>query len=128
MRRLADWCVRHRRITVLGWLAVLVVTATAAGAAGTTFKTNFDLPASDSQQAIDLLKKSFPAQSGDSATVVFHSKGSPVTAPAVRDRMEATFAKLDALPHVRGVISPYGPAGTRAVSPDAHTAFATVQF
>ena len=55
MRRLAAWCVRHRRITVLGWIAILVVSALAAGAAGATFKSNFDLPSSDSQRALDLL-------------------------------------------------------------------------
>jgi len=67
MRRLAAWCVRHRRITILGWIGILVVCALAAGAAGATFKSNFDLPSSDSQRALDLLKTRFP--------------GSPATAP-----------------------------------------------
>jgi len=131
MRRLAAWCVRHRRITVLGWIAILVVSALAAGAAGATFKSNFDLPSSDSQRALDLLKTRFPGQSGDNATIVFHTTPAPVTQPAVRARMQAMFARVATLPHVRGVVSPYAPAragGGAAIAPDGHTAFGTVQF
>ncbi|HEX4625108.1 MAG TPA: MMPL family transporter [Solirubrobacteraceae bacterium] len=131
MRRLAAWCVRHRRITVLGWIAILVVCALAAGAAGATFKSNFDLPSSDSQRALDLLKTRFPGQSGDNATIVFHTTPAPVTQPAVRARMQAMFARVATLPHVRGVVSPYAPAragGGAAMAPDGHTAFGTVQF
>src|SRR4051795_176357 len=128
MRRLAEWCVRHRRITVLSWIGLLVVCVAAAGATGSTFKSNFNLPASDSQQAVDLLKKNFPAQSGDSAQIVFHTPNGPVTAAAVRARADAMLAKVGALPHVAKVTSPFGPAGARAVSPDGKTAFATVQF
>src|SRR3954471_13814542 len=98
MRRLAEWCIRHRRITVLGWLAVLVIAVLAAGSAGSTFKSNFNLPASDSQQAVDLLKKNFPAQSGDSAQIVFHTTNGPVAAPAVRVRAQAMLAKVGGLP------------------------------
>ena len=130
MRRLAAWCVRHRRITVLGWIAILVVCALAAGAAGATFKSNFDLPSSDSQRALDLLKTRFPGQSGDNATIVFHTTPAPVTQPAVRARMQAMFARVATLPHVRGVVSPYARArtGGAAIAPDGHTAFGTVQF
>src|SRR4051795_925875 len=128
MRRLAEWCVRHRRITVLSWIGLLVVCVAAAGATGSTFKSNFSLPKSDSQQAIDLLKKNFPAQSGDSAQIVFHTTGATVRAPAIRARMQATLARVARLPHVRGVVSPYGAAGGRSVSPDGRTPFAPVQF
>ena len=130
MRRLAAWCVRHRRITVLGWIGILVVCALAAGTAGATFKSNFDLPSSDSQRALDLLKTRFPGQSGDNATIVFHTTPGPVTQPAVRARMQAMFARVATLPHVRGVVSPYAPArtGGAAIAPAGHTAFGTVQF
>jgi hypothetical protein len=53
---------RHRRITVLGWVAVLVVCVAGAGAAGATFKSNFSLPSSDSERALNLLKHRFPGQ------------------------------------------------------------------
>ena len=131
MRRLAAWCVRHRRITVLGWIGILVVCALAAGAAGATFKSNFDLPSSDSQRALDLLKTRFPGQSGDNATIVFHTTPGPVTQPAVRARIQAMFARVATLPHVRGVVSPYAPGragGGAAIAPEGHTAFGTVQF
>jgi putative drug exporter of the RND superfamily len=130
MRRLAAWCIRHRRVTVLGWIAVLIVCVAGAGAAGATFKSNFDLPSSDSQRALDLLKHRFPGQSGDSATIVFHTTPGPVTRPAVRARMQTMFARVAGLPHVRGVVSPYAPArvGGAAIAPGGRTAFGTVQF
>jgi RND superfamily putative drug exporter len=120
--------VRHRRATFLGWLAVLVACVAAAGAAGSTFKSNFDLPSSDSKQALTLLRDRFPGQSGDSATVVFHTASGTVLAPAVRARMGAAFARIARLPHVRAVVSPYGPGPARAIAPGGRTAFATVQF
>ena len=113
---------------MLGWIGLLVVCVAAAGGTGSTFKSNFSLPKSDSQQAIDLLQKNFPAQSGDSAQIVFHTTGTTVRAPAIRTRMQSTLDQVGHLPHVRGVVSPYGPAGARSVSPDGRTAFATVQF
>ena len=44
--------------------------------------------------------------------------------------MQAMFARVATLPHVRGVVSPYAPAptGGAAIAPDGHTAFGTVQF
>ena len=110
MRRLAAWCVRHRRITVLGWVATLVVCVAGAGAAGATFKSNFSLPSSDSQRALDLLKHRFPGQSGDSATIVVHTRPGTVTQPAMRARVQAMFARVAGLPHVRGAVSPFAPA------------------
>jgi RND superfamily putative drug exporter len=128
MRRLAEWCVRHRRITILTWIAVLVACGAAAGSAGSVYKSNFELPKSDSADAVSLLQEKFPAQSGDSAQIVFHAADGDARAPDVRERMEAAFAKVAKLPHVEGVVSPYAAGGAAAVSPDGRTAFATVQF
>jgi RND superfamily putative drug exporter len=120
--------VRHRRATFLGWLALFVVSAAAAGAAGSTFKSNFDLPSSDSKQALTLLRERFPGQAGDSATIVFHTDAGTVLTPPVPARMGAAFRRIGRLPHVRAVVSPYAPGPARTISPDGRTAFATVQF
>ena len=44
MRTLAGWCVRHRRIVVLLWVAVLVVSIFAVKSAGTDYSNNFSFP------------------------------------------------------------------------------------
>ena len=49
--------------------------------------------------------------------------------PAVRARMSAMFAHVAKLPHVAGVISPYGGAASgKSISADGRIAFATVVF
>ena len=71
MRKLAAWC-HDRRRTVIGlWVAAFIVFAGLWGTAAGEFVNNFSLPGTESQRAYDLLKEKFPAQAGDTATVVF---------------------------------------------------------
>ena len=57
MRKLADFCIRHRRLTVLAWVVALFVTGALAGAAGENFSNDFKLPDSDSTEALNLLER-----------------------------------------------------------------------
>ena len=129
MLKLARWSTTHRLYVVLGWLALIVVVNVIAQSAGTSDSNNFTLPGSDSQRAADLLQKSFTVQAGDRDTIVFRVSKGQVTDPAVRARMEATFAKVAKLPHVASVVSPYaGASAGQAISKDGRIAFATVLF
>jgi putative drug exporter of the RND superfamily len=129
MLELARWSTTHRLYIVLGWIALLVAVNAVAQSAGTSYSNNFTLPGSDSQRAADLLKKSFPVQAGDRDTIVFRVASGNVDDPAVRARMESTFAQVAKLPHVASVVSPYSPAsGGEAISKDGRIAFATVLF
>ncbi|HWW66812.1 MAG TPA: MMPL family transporter [Solirubrobacterales bacterium] len=127
MRQLGHWCTTHRRTVILSWIVALIAIGFAAGSAGSSFSQNFELSSSDSQRAVDLLKKRFPAQSGDTATIVYRAPGG-VGAPAVKRRMRAVFAEVEGVPHVSGVSSPYGGAGTAAIGKNGEIAYATVQF
>src|SRR6476661_7507582 len=71
MRSFATWCTGHRKTVIIGWIVALIGAGMLAGAAGSDFSEEFKLPASDSQEAFDLLETKFPAQSGDTATIVF---------------------------------------------------------
>jgi len=71
MRALATWCVRHRRLVVLFWVAALIVVTLISQAAGTDFSNSFSLPKTESTEAIDLLQAVSPTQSGDTEQVVF---------------------------------------------------------
>ena len=128
MRSLASWCLRHRRLVLAAWIAALVAAVGIAGTVGASYSSNFNLPASDSQRANDLLKRNFRAQSGDQAQVVFHVTSGSVTDPAVRARMQPALAQIARQPHVVGVQSPYAAVGARAVSRDGRTAYAVVRF
>jgi RND superfamily putative drug exporter len=124
MRRLADFCISHRRLVVLTWVLILVGSGVAANSVGSTFKQNFSLPKSDSQQAVQLLQDRFPQQSGDTAQVVFHAREGTLRDPATQARIKAALQKVQGDPHVESVTPPA--AGT--VSKDARTAYATVAF
>jgi RND superfamily putative drug exporter len=126
--RVADWTARHRRITVIAWLAVLVTALGVSGAVGSSYSNDNSLPGTESQRATDLLKQQFPSQAGDSDQIVLHVRDGRVTDPSVRARVQPVLARVSRLPHVTGVVSPYGKAGAQAVSRDGRTAFATVTF
>jgi putative drug exporter of the RND superfamily len=127
MRRFATWVTGHYITVIIAWFAALAVIGFVAGSAGSDFSEEFKLPASDSKEAFDLLETKFPAQSGDSAQIVFKADAG-VETPAVEKRMEAVFAEIGEVPHVSEVASPYSGGGAGAVSEDGKIAYATVQF
>ncbi|MDX6605251.1 MAG: putative drug exporter of the superfamily, partial [Solirubrobacterales bacterium] len=127
MRGFATWTTGHRKTVIIGWIAALVVIGMIAGSVGSGFTEEFKLPASDSKEAFDLLESKFPAQSGDTAQIVFKAE-SGVESPAVKRRMERVFAEADKLPHVSEVASPYESGGAAAISKDGKIAYATVQY
>ena len=60
---------------------------------------------------------------------MFKVSSGTILDPAVRSRMSAMFARVEKLPHVSAVISPYGGAAAgRSISGDRRIAFATVVF
>jgi putative drug exporter of the RND superfamily len=127
MRRFATWTTGHRKTVIVGWIVALIGVGMIAGSAGSDFSEEFKLPSSDSQEAFNLLETKFPAQSGDTATIVFRAPGG-VESAAVEKKMEAVFAKVEKVPHVSEVASPYGNEGAGAISKDGKIAYATVQF
>ncbi len=127
MRRFATWCTGHRKTVIIGWIVALIGVGMLAGSVGSDFSEEFKLPASDSQEAFDLLETKFPAQSGDTATIVFKADAG-VESPAVERKMDAVFAAVAKVPHVSEVASPYSGDGAAAISEDGKIAYATVQF
>ena len=125
---LARWCFRHRKSVLAIWLIVLVASFGASRAAGTHFSNNFKLPNTQSARALSLLKAEFPAASGSSDQVVFSVASGSVTDPSVRSQVTGLLTRISRVPHVRAVVSPYGPAAAQQVSHDGTVAFATVLF
>jgi RND superfamily putative drug exporter len=123
--RLARLTYRRRGRTVLIWLAALVLASGLSAAFAGTFSADYTAPGSDSRQAQDLLAQHFPAQSGDTISVVVHSSG-PVTAPDTAAEVTALLAELGRQPHVAGVVDPFTTPG--AVSADGRTAQGTLRL
>jgi RND superfamily putative drug exporter len=127
MRRFSSWCTGHRKTVIVGWVVALIAMGGISGFVGAHFSEEFKLPASDSKEAFDLLETKFPAQSGDTAQIVFKAQAG-VESPVVRKKMEGAFAEIEEFPHVSEVASPYEKGGAAAVSNDGKIAYATVQF
>jgi RND superfamily putative drug exporter len=126
--RLTRACIAHRRAVVVVWVAVAIVTTALAGAVGRRYATNFSLPGTQSQRALDLLRQDFHTESGDVDTVVFHVSQGTIDSDPVRSAIAPLLARAGSLPHVTGVISPYSPVGAVQVSRDRTTGFATINF
>jgi RND superfamily putative drug exporter len=128
MLALARWCVAHRRRVVVIWIVIAIAVNVLAQAAGRDYANNFSLPGTQAQRALDLLQQKFPTQSGDLDQIVWHTSNGTVDTPEVKAAIEPLLAKVDRLPHVVGVVSPYSPAGAAQVSKDRRTAFASVSY
>ncbi len=128
MRQLASWCFRHRALTIGGWILGLVLITAIHGAAGSAYSNNFDLPHTQSFDAIRLLERAAPKASGETDQLVIAVKNGKVTDPAVRARAEAVFANVAKVPHVSTVDSPYAAGAERQIAPSGQVAFANVTF
>ena len=128
MSTLARWCFRHRWIVLAGWLCLVVATVAGSSAAGTNFATRFQLPHTQSAQALQLLQKEFPVASGSTDQIVLAARSGRITDPAVEARATAMLDRVAALPHVRAVVGPFGPRSAQQISRDGRIAFATVVF
>ena len=128
MGTLARWSYRHRWVVVVSWVVALVGLAGLGTVIGTSYSTDFSLPGTDSQRAVDLLEREFPAQSGETDTIVFSVPSGSVRDADVRAQIEPMLSDVAASANVAGVGSPYAAAGATQVSDDARVAFATVTF
>jgi putative drug exporter of the RND superfamily len=119
--KVTRWCIAHRGRVFIGWIAIAIITTVVASAAGRNYATNFSLPGTESQRALDLLKREFPAQSGDVDTIVFHTANGTVDDPEVQAAINKLKEQVAKDPHVISV-------GTVVVSHDRMTAFATINY
>jgi len=119
MKALATWCVRHRVVVLLLWLAALVGMTLLSATVGTAYSNSFTLPNTESTQALSLLQAAAPSVAGDREQIVFHTTdGTKVTDPEVKAAVTAMLDKVKAVPHVTDIASPYGPFGATQISKD----------
>jgi RND superfamily putative drug exporter len=128
MALLARWCLHRRLATVLLWAAVLLGLTAAAAAAGSAYSHRYDAPGTEAGKAATMLHEAFPAQAGDSDTVVWRTDHGSVRAAAVEQKMTAVLEQARHLPGVTSVTSPYGPSGAGQISHDGRTAYAVVAY
>ncbi len=128
MRAIAELCYRRRRWVLAGWIVLLVGVTVLSSAFAGKYRTDFKLPGSESQTALDLLKeRGVSSRTGFSGQVVFKADQG-VKDPAVRQAMEAFFARIKSGVDGAEVVSPYDAANSYQVSSDGKIAYAEVDL
>ncbi len=124
--RLGRTAFRHRRWVVAIWVVLLVALGGAALAFKGPMGSNFGIPGTESQRAMDTLKAQFPEASGATGTIVLAApEGRQLTDASGQQAVTAVTTEAATLPGVVGAVSPFD---TGAVSPDGRYALVTVQF
>ena len=127
--RIGRWCYRHRRATLLTWIAVLFgVGALGNSIIGPDFSSQMEIPASESASGFDVISENFPEQgaAGRSGSIVFKAEQG-IDDPEVQAAMTDLFDEVGQIEGVT-VISPYGITGVRQINQDGTIAFATVNL
>jgi putative drug exporter of the RND superfamily len=117
----------HRRRVIAAWFLALVAVTAIGQAAGSRFLDSFGGGNSQSQQAQDLLARTFQDDAGDRAELVFQSN-SGLRSPAASTAVEDVIAKTRAIPHITGVTDPLSAGNGAQLAPDGRTGYAVVQF
>jgi putative drug exporter of the RND superfamily len=117
---------RHRRLVVIVWLVALAALGGAALAFKGPTSSDFTMPGTESQRAIDALQREFPEASGVTGTIVVAAPpGQQLTTGPARTAVTGLVAEAGRLPGAVGAVDPFT-AGT--VSPDGRYALVQVQF
>jgi RND superfamily putative drug exporter len=124
--RLGRASFRRRKLVVVLWLVIV----TALGGAALAFKgptsSDFTMPGTESQQAIDALKQEFPEASGATGTIVVAAPaGRTLTDPQLTAAIQGVAKEASAVP---GVVAALDPFTTRALSQDGRYGLIQVQF
>src|SRR5712671_1746392 len=128
LARIARWCAGHRKTVLIAWIIGVVAVTAISSSVGTQYANSSSSGNTESQRATDLLKRDFPAQSGDTDQIVFHATAGKVTDPTIQSRIAPMLNKVATLPHVSGVVSPYSKGNADQISADGTIAFAQVNF
>jgi RND superfamily putative drug exporter len=122
--RLGRASFRRRRLVVALWLVVLAALGGATVAFMGPTSTDFSIPGTESQRAIDALGREFPEASGATGTIVVAApEGRSLTAD--KSAVDALVREAGALPGVVGAVDPFT---VGAVSQDDRYALIQVQF
>jgi RND superfamily putative drug exporter len=123
---LGRFCVR-RRFVVLGvWVVVALVLVVVSHRMGDRTNDNLSLPGTGSQQAKDVLAKSFPDQVNGSSPIVIHAHSGKLTDSKYASAVNDAAAQVAKEPYVASVINPLTPQGASALSQNQTTGYLSV--
>ena len=114
---------------IAAWLLILALVGAGVAAFSKDFDDDFTLPGSEAQNALDSMKSTFPEAAGVSASVIVVAEdGDSVEDAKYEDAIEDEVDRLEDLPHVDQVTSPYSTMVNGAISDDETAAMISVQY
>jgi RND superfamily putative drug exporter len=127
LQALARFCYRRRWRVLGAWVVLLVGLFALNSTFGGKFLDEFELPGSESQEAVDLLEEhGFDNRAGATGQVVF--KADDVNDPAVRQGMEPLFDEIAEITAPSDLVSPYSEEGAHQISEDETIAYAEINL
>ncbi|PZG13900.1 hypothetical protein C1I95_22725 [Micromonospora craterilacus] len=124
--RLGRGSMRRRRLVAAIWLVVLVGLGLAAATLRGPTASNFTMPGTESQHALDLLGEQFPAAAGATGTIALKAPADgQLGTPEGQAVVQAVTQEAATVP---GVVAAVDPFQVGAVSPDGRYALIQVQF
>lgn len=125
LRTLARATTRRPRLSIALLLVLLIGLIGGGFAVGGQTVDDFTVPGIESQKAQDLIAERFPAQRGDSATVVLSVASGKLQTPDRTAAIRNALAAIERQPHVTAVDDPFADG---RLSRDGRTAFTTVSY
>ena len=106
---------------------MIIVAALGCHAAlGSKIKSDFTIPGSSSQNALDHLQRTLPSAAGTSAQIVFESPaGTKITDEKYHAAVEATLDRAKRAQQVAAVVDPFT---SKAISQDGRSALAGIKY
>ena len=114
---LGRFAYRRRRLVALAWVALLIALGVSASTLSGAYSTQFSIPGTESQHAIDTLAKRFPQSGLQEATanvVLAAPQGQRLDTPANKAAVGAVLAQVRKDPHVKSVTDPFTASGVGA--------------
>jgi RND superfamily putative drug exporter len=125
LARIARYLTEHWKRGLLGAVIVIVLLGAAAGAGGEA-ADDFNVPGTESQEALDLFRAHSPAFAGADSTLVFTVDGGKVTDAGPKAAITGALEKVRGLDGVEQVEDPFAEGGT--VSRDGGLAAVAVRY
>jgi RND superfamily putative drug exporter len=127
---LGRWAARRRGIVLTAWLLLVALLASSALLLNQGIDNTIEIPATESQVALDRLTATFPQASGTSARIlVITAEGEEVTALDIEEAVAEAITELEAVDEVLGVTDPFAESSSATLlSKDGRAALVTVQL
>ena len=124
--RLGAFAAKRHWIVIGVWVIIMVGLTAWGNAAGKHYSAAFEVPGTESQNALDMLDQRFPAATGSTVNVIYSTSSGSIREE--QDALAEVSANLTEIPGVSAVTDPFEPANASQISSDGKTAYLAVQL